>query len=90
MIGNFAKTVGLGPKKIFSILREHRILMAGGERHNLPFQEYIDRGYFTVKQSTYETNDEARIGQTTLITGKGELWLTKRFIDLGILKARAA
>jgi len=89
-LGNFAKSVGLGPRKIFSILREIKILMAGGERHNLPFQEFIERGYFQVRQGSYEANGETRISHTPLITGKGEQWLTKKLIDFGILKAIVA
>lgn len=89
-LGNFAKSVGLGPRKIFSILREIKILMAGGERHNLPFQEFIERGYFQVRQGSYEANGETRISHTPLITGKGEQWLTKKLIDFGILKATVA
>lgn len=88
-LGNFAKSVGLGPRKVFDILREHRILMTGGARHNLPYQEYVDRGYFAVRQSTYEANSERRITHTPLVTGKGEQWLTQRLLAAGILRAVA-
>uniref|UniRef100_UPI003F58FC16 phage antirepressor KilAC domain-containing protein n=1 Tax=Vibrio cholerae TaxID=666 RepID=UPI003F58FC16 len=64
--------------------------MAGGERHNLPFKEFIERGYFQVRQGSYEANGETRISHTPLITGKGEQWLTKKLIDFGILKATVA
>ncbi|WMC11729.1 phage antirepressor KilAC domain-containing protein [Oceanimonas pelagia] len=89
-LGNFAKSVGLGPRKVFDILREQRVLMTGGARHNLPYQEFVDRGYFTVRQSTYEANSEIRINHTPLITGKGEQWLTNRLISAGVLKAVAS
>jgi len=90
LIGNFAKTVGIGPKQIFAILRERRILMSGGNRHNLPFQEYLDRGYFTVAEKPYEVHGETRLGFQPLITGKGQQWLTKRLIDSGHMKGMAA
>lgn len=90
LIGNFAKTVGLGPKQIFMILRELRILMVGGNRHNLPFQEYLDRGYFAVAEKPYEVHGETRLGFQPLITGKGQQWLTKRLLDAGYLKGVAA
>ncbi|EKP0300234.1 phage regulatory protein/antirepressor Ant [Aeromonas veronii] len=90
LIGNFAKTVGIGPKQIFAVLRELRILMSGGNRHNLPFQEYLDRGYFTVAEKPYEVHGETRLGFQPLITGKGQQWLTKRLIDSGHLKGMAA
>ncbi|RQM76190.1 DNA-binding protein [Aeromonas jandaei] len=90
LIGNFAKTVGLGPKQIFAVLRELRILMSGGNRHNLPFQEYLERGYFNVAEKPYEVHGETRLGFQPLITGKGQQWLTKRLIDSGHLKGMAA
>ncbi|MEN9531939.1 MAG: hypothetical protein RIQ83_1163 [Pseudomonadota bacterium] len=90
LIGNFAKTVGLGPKQIFAVLRELRILMSGGNRHNLPFQEYLDRGYFTVAEKPYDVHGETRLGFQPLITGKGQQWLTKKLLDTGHLKGVAA
>lgn len=89
LIGCFAKAVGIGPKRIFSLLRELRILMVGGNRHNLPFQEYLERGYFTVMEQPYEAHGETRLGFTPLITGKGQQWLTKRLLDSGHLKGVA-
>lgn len=89
-IGNYARTVGLGQNVLFRALREHRILMSGGNRHNLPFQDYIERGYFTVKEGTRTHNDETITTFTPMVTGKGQQWLTKRLIDLGYLKPIAA
>ncbi|EOH4101633.1 phage antirepressor KilAC domain-containing protein [Vibrio vulnificus] len=90
LLGHFAKTVGLGPVTIFRILRELKIFMARGDWYNLPYQEYVDRGYFSVKQGTYETNSQIRISHTAMITGKGEIWLRKKLIDTGHLKAVAS
>ena len=90
LLGNFAKTVGIGPKNLFKVLRDARILMSGGNRHNLPYQEYIERGYFEVTERTYEVNYETRIAFSPLITGKGQQWLTGRLIASGILKAVVA
>lgn len=89
-IGNYARAVGLGQNVLFRTLREHRILMSGGNRHNLPFQDYIERGYFTVKEGTRTHNDETITTFTPMVTGKGQQWLTKRLIDLGYLKPIAA
>ncbi len=88
-IGQFAKAVGLGPVTIFRILRELKILMSRGDSYNLPYQEFIERGYFTVKQGTFETNSTTHISHTAMITGRGEQWLRKRLIDTGHLVARA-
>ncbi|AZU47922.1 DNA-binding protein [Aeromonas hydrophila] len=89
-IGNYARAVGLGQNVLFRTLRDHRILMSGGNRHNLPFQDYIERGYFTVKEGTRTHNDETVPTFTPMVTGKGQQWLTKRLIDLGYLKPIAA
>lgn len=89
LIGQFAKAVGLGPVTLFRILREQKIFMSKGGFYNLPYQEFVERGYFTVKQGTYATHSETRISHTAMITGKGEIWLRKRLIDSGHLKAVA-
>lgn len=89
LLGNFAKAIGFGPRKIFPLLHELRILIRGGNRHNLPFQEYLDRGYFKVVEKPYNANGETRISFITHVTGKGQQWLTKRLLDLGYLKASA-
>ncbi|ENI1258727.1 phage antirepressor KilAC domain-containing protein [Escherichia coli] len=56
LIGNFAKVVGIGPNKLFAWMRDHKILIASGSRRNVPMQEYMDRGYFTVKETAVNTN----------------------------------
>ena len=89
-IGNYARAVGIGQNVLFRALRDHRILMSGGNRHNLPLQDYIERGYFTVKEGTRTHNDETVPTFTPMVTGKGQQWLTRRLIDLGYLKPIAA
>ena len=89
-IGNYARAVGLGQNTLFRALRDNHILMSGGNRHNLPLQDYIERGYFTVKEGTRTHNDETVPTFTPMVTGKGQQWLTRRLIDLGYLKPIAA
>ncbi|MGL6254407.1 phage antirepressor KilAC domain-containing protein [Aeromonas caviae] len=87
----FAKTVGLGPNTLFTLLRERKILMScRGERWNLPMQEYVDRGLFATRESSFDSNGERRISFTPLITGKGQQWLVERLIRDGILRGVAA
>lgn len=87
----FAKTIGLGPVKLFTLLRERKILMScRGERWNLPMQEYVDRGLFTTRESSFDSNGERRISFTPLITGKGQQWLVERLIRDGVLRGVAA
>ena len=69
------------------MLRERKILMScRGERWNLPMQEFVDRGYFATRESTFDSNGEKRISFTPLITGKGQQWLVERFIREGVLR----
>mgnify|MGYP000564764425 CR=1 FL=1 len=89
LLGNFAKAIGFVPRKIFPLLHELRILMQGGNSHNLPFQEYLERGYFTVAEVPYEVHGETRLGFQPLITGKGQQWLTRKLLDTGHLKGMA-
>lgn len=90
VLGNFARTIGIGQNTLFKHLRSMRVLMEGGNRHNLPLQEYIDRGYFSVRESTYETNGETRLSFTPLITGKVQQWLSGKLLSAGVLRAVAA
>ncbi|EAY9562061.1 DNA-binding protein [Salmonella enterica] len=86
LIGNFAKIVGIGPNKLFAWMRDHKILIASGSRRNVPMQEYMDRGYFTVKETAVNTNHGIQISFTTKITGRGQQWLTRKLLDNGMLK----
>ena len=47
-------------------IRQKEILMT----NNIPYQRYIDAGYFQVKESTYETPFGTKTQQTTYVTGK--------------------
>ncbi|EME4590813.1 phage antirepressor KilAC domain-containing protein [Escherichia coli] len=86
LTGNFAKVVGIGPNKLFAWMRDHKILIASGSRRNVPMQEYMDRGYFTVKETAVNTNHGIQISFTTKITGRGQQWLTRKLLDNGMLK----
>lgn len=82
----FAKTAGIGRNKLFEWLRKERILMSDpqpkySKNHNMPYQHYIDAKYFTIKRSIFNTSHGRERGFTPLITGKGEVWLTKKLID---------
>lgn len=69
-----AKILGTGQRKLFSNLRDAKILNG----HNVPFQQYIERGYFVSKESTYRAGDVDHLYPQTFVTGKGMCWLAKR------------
>lgn len=66
--------IDIGRNRLFLWLRNNGILM----QDNIPYQKYIDSGYFAVKESTYDTSDETKTSQTTYVTGKGQIYITKK------------
>nr|DAW40750.1 MAG TPA: KilAC domain protein [Caudoviricetes sp.] len=67
------KHIDIGRNRLFAILREEGILM----KSNVPYQQYIDRGYFEVKEAVKENSYGNKVFPTTYVTGKGQLFLTK-------------
>lgn len=74
-----AKALGTGPNKLFARLREEGILMDGHrDKRNLPYQQYIDAGYFRVKETPVVMGEKTvNVGQT-LVTPKGVEWIANR------------
>ena len=68
--------INIGRNRLFQWLRDCEILMY----NNVPYQRYIDSGYFVVKESVYSTpSGENRTQQTTYITGKGQIYIIKKY-----------
>ena len=68
--------IRIGRNRLFSWLRVKGILMM----NNIPYQEYIERGYFRVKESLYFADGECRTSQTTYVTGKGQRFLIDKLL----------
>ena len=68
--------IRIGRNRLFAWLRSRGILMGG----NIPYQEYIEDGYFRVKESVYETNGQTRTYQQTFVTGKGQQYILSRLM----------
>ena len=78
-VGIFAKLVKdenipLGRNKLFDWLRTNKYLM----KNNVPYQTYIDNGYFEVVEYTYNTPYGSKLGTKTLVTGKGQIKLVEK------------
>jgi len=71
-IGDYAKVIGWGQNKLFSQLRDLKIL----NDSNIPYQKFIDAGYFKVIEWILEKKNQAKF--KTLITGKGQLYIAER------------
>ncbi|EFU5709939.1 phage antirepressor Ant, partial [Escherichia coli] len=52
--------------------------------------QYINAGYFTVKEVVLDDEDGYQIRLTPQLTGKGQQWLTRKLLDAGLLKPVAA
>lgn len=63
-----AENIPVGRNKLYGWLKSMRVLMA----NNLPYQAFIDRGYFAVKESVFETPTMTKTYQQTFVTGKGQ------------------
>lgn len=76
-IGDFCKVIGMGRNTMFARMRKDEILMAD----NMPYQRYIDSEYFVVIEQTPYTDREGRAHPTftTMVTGKGQVWLEKKY-----------
>ncbi len=68
------ENIPIGRNRLFRWLRENEILMSD----NLPYQKYIDRGYFAVKESIFETGSMTKTYQQTFVTGKGQQYIIGR------------
>ncbi|EDP2938650.1 antirepressor, BRO family protein [Campylobacter jejuni] len=74
----FSKIIKIGRTTLFSKLRKLRILM----RDNMPYQEYITRGYFKCVENAFTQNNIKRIYTKTMITAKGQDYLVRKLKDL--------
>ena len=88
-VADAAKILGTGEMRLFALLRDRRILMdkhrSGVENHNIPYQEFLDRGYFTV--ITRPRPDNSKLTRTTRVTPKGLGWLERNMRQQQLLPA---
>lgn len=71
-----AKMLGTGRNRMFKWLRDQKILMP----NNLPYQRYIDAGYFKpVEKSRPGKHGESYNYTQTLVTGRGLQYIQRRW-----------
>lgn len=82
-IGNFAKALNdegfdIGRNRLFKYMKNNNILMS----NNVPYQKYIESGYFKVKEVCKSNSYGSKmLFSTTYITGKGQIWLYKKIMS---------
>jgi phage antirepressor YoqD-like protein len=75
-IGEVAKRLSeykLGQNNLYQFLRSHQIL----QYNNLPYQRYIDRGYFRVIMQKFNAGDKVKTRSKTLAYPKGMDFIRK-------------
>lgn len=68
------ENIPIGRNRLFKWLRKKGILMSD----NLPYQKYIENGYFAVKETVFATSLMMKTHQQTLVTGKGQSYIISR------------
>ena len=71
-----AGILGFGSNTLFAMLRGMGIFYITNNV-NLPKREYINAGYFTVKEKSYRRNGNGWLSTRIFVTAKGLLWLEK-------------
>lgn len=70
---------GVGQNKLFEFLRREHILMTSRANWNMPYQEYVNREYFKVIETTnLDKAGNPRINMKTLVMQKGLDYIRKR------------
>ena len=85
-IGHAAKVLnmGIGRNRLFEHLRQRGVLM----HDNIPYQEFIDRGYFRTIEQKYTTpNGETKISIKTLVYQRGLEYIRKTLTEGRALRA---
>ena len=84
--GDFAATfqnnnkVSFGRNKIMDWCRNRSYLCSSHHLKNKPSQQMIDSNYMKYKENVNERNGKQYITYTPLLTGKGQIWLTKKLL----------
>lgn len=78
-IGVFSKllkdeNIKMGRNKLYEWLRENKYLM----KNNIPYQNYIDNGYFEIVEYSVKTPYGDKLVVKTLITGRGQIKLLEK------------
>ena len=74
----------IGRNTLFDILRNQGIL----QKDNMPFQTYVDRGYFRVVESKWNApNGDVKVNYKTVVYQKGIEYISKILRNLGYEKA---
>lgn len=81
------ENIKIGRNKMFEWFRDNRYLISEGLHMNEPYQQYLNMGLFAVKEGFYKLPDGTKEPYLkTYITGKGQLYFTKKLKETFGLK----
>lgn len=72
-----ANMLGWGRNRMLEELRRKKILISDGRHKNLPYQRFIDEGYFKVKARTVMILGLDEVTTTTFVTPRGVVYLNR-------------
>ena len=73
------ENIKIGRNRLFEFLRKEKMLM----NNNIPYQKYIDNGYFAVIEITKSTPYGDKIFCKTLVQGKGQIAIIEKLRKIG-------
>lgn len=89
-IGTFAKIlkqngVDIGRTRLYDWMRQNKYLVSNKKDWNMPRQEYVNCGYFRIRESTIDMGygRSPAVRCTTYVTGKGQQYFVKMFMKGG-------
>lgn len=77
-IAQTAKMIGTGQNRLFEFLRQQHILFYQ-RGHNQPYQQYVDQGWFDVRQKTYLRGDKEESYPQLFVKPKGVEGIRKKW-----------
>lgn len=88
LVGELAKIITqngytIGQNRLFAWLRDNGYLGRwGGERKNIPLQQYVEQGLFQLKKTTWpDRNNVMHTSTTVKVTGKGQQYFINKFLN---------
>lgn len=72
--------INIGEKRLFAWMRNNQYLMTNGSDRNKPYQRYLERGLFKMREGVYtnqSTGDKVPYTKTVL-TGKGQVYFSEK------------
>ncbi len=84
-VGSMAKVLcqngyQTGRSRFFAWLRENDFLIKEGKEKNQPRQEWIEKGFFKVREVPYKIGTRTQINIRTYITPKGQEYFIRRLL----------